>query len=415
MPKILVINGHGAKLKTKISINPTHKIITPGPAESSYIVSFENMNRHLEEMTSQAKIWPIRERGTAIQWHRYHDLAIDDIGISPLQSSFDFANFAISVLSNTTKWEHLTTPPHNVMVRGALAVKRPDNSIVILEGDELNQYLTTARTGTYSGTPIFFCDKELGKVKPMGDTTLSDIYAGIALIQEFTIPGTETIVATCSPADGQNTKRISVQTYESAIDISATPFIDVFAPKVTAPQKSQPKPSSPITPPISATPSIAPATLVQFQTDLSKILEQLSEVQQKLTKKARTNSNYQEAAFAAKLLRDNLTLRKTTFYRNPTASSLNDFKIACAKDIEKAQLIFKKHRGWHQIDPLLRKFLGVLALMTLIPAVIVSLTTKHGYRGTFFETPETDTANQVASTKQQLSTLSEAFAIKLLG
>ena len=86
---------------------------------------------------------------------------------------------------------------------------------------------------------------------------------------------------------------------------------------------------------------------------------------------------------------------------------MSDFKKACANDIEKAQLIFKKHRGWHQVDPLLRKFLGVLALMTLIPAVIVSLTTKHGYRGTFFETPETDTANQVASTKQKISTLSE--------
>jgi hypothetical protein len=412
MPKILVINGHGVKLMNKISIYRSNRMITPGPAESNYVVVFDNMERHLEEMTSQDKIWPINQNGSAIKWHRYQDIAVNDMSISPLQSSFDFTKFAHSVLSQTTQWESLTKPPHNVLEHGALAVKYADQSIVVLDKEELRKYLEQAVTHSHLGTPIFFCDKKLGKVKPMADTTLTDIFAGIARISDFTIIGTETIVMACSSADGQPSTRIVVQTNENATDIVATPFINVSAPKVTTPPK--PRPKSPVTPPMRPIPSIAPATLADFEQKFSIILAQLSMVQTKLSDRKLTNSNYEEAASAAALLCKTLTDRKNKFMENPTAPSMKDFRADCVNDIEQAQKIFKMHRGWHQIDPLIRKLLGVLALLTIIPALVVRITTKHGYLGTFFETPETDTAIQVASTLQEFSSLTEKLSTAVL-
>jgi|GEM_PF-3889611 len=39
--KLLVINGHGAKKEAKFDVNNEHAIITPGDANDSYIVSFD--------------------------------------------------------------------------------------------------------------------------------------------------------------------------------------------------------------------------------------------------------------------------------------------------------------------------------------------------------------------------------------
>ena len=107
MPKkILVINGHGAKLPQKMHINSKHGIMTPGNADSSYVVSFDNQHRHLEEMTSQGKIWPIIDgMGKTVQWHRYEETEVHDIKIYPLQSGFNFSHFANAVLNKkTTCW-----------------------------------------------------------------------------------------------------------------------------------------------------------------------------------------------------------------------------------------------------------------------------------------------------------------------
>ncbi|KTC78242.1 hypothetical protein [Legionella brunensis] len=228
MPKkVLVINGHGSKLAKKIHINAQHGIITPGNAGSSYVVSFDDKERHLEEMTSQGQIWPIvNGKGKPIQWHRYQDTDIHDITISPLQSGFKFKFFADSVLKKKTKWENLSNPAHDVLACGALAVRRSNGQIDILENEALSAYLTQGAQGTNQGVPIFFCDKNIGKVKPLGDTSLSEIYAGIALIKEFQTSGTEVIVATCSPST-EKQENIIVQTYQSPTNLTDTAFVNI--------------------------------------------------------------------------------------------------------------------------------------------------------------------------------------------
>jgi hypothetical protein len=175
--KILVINGHGSKLAKKIQINQLHGIITPGNAGNSYVTAFDDMQRHLEEVTSQGKIWPIKDgKGNDVQWHRYQDTEIHDIAISPLQKGFKFSLFADSLLKNKTKWENLSITPHDVLVNGALAVKRQNGQIDIIEGDALRIYLEGSQN-INNDVPLFFCDKAVGKVKPLGRTTLSEIYS----------------------------------------------------------------------------------------------------------------------------------------------------------------------------------------------------------------------------------------------
>lgn len=138
--------------------------------------------------------------GNKVTWHRYRETEVDEIRISPLQSSFNFTIFASNLLNNNIAWGKLTNPPHDILTRGALAVKMPNNQISILEGEHLKAYLKIGNWTLAHGKSLFFYDKELGRVKPMGGTSLSEIYTAVGLINEFqTI-----VVATCSPTNLNN-------------------------------------------------------------------------------------------------------------------------------------------------------------------------------------------------------------------
>jgi hypothetical protein len=211
MKKLLVINGHGSKLATNININQNHGIITPGDATEDYVVSFDNQYRHLEESTYKGKIWPIYSNHQKVAWQHYQNTTIPNIAITPLQPSFNFDFFANSLLTQKCPWGQLTNPSHDPLARGALAL-RTTTGIKILEGTDLSYYLKN-HTNLSDYQPIFYCDKELGKVKPMAETTLAEIYSGIDKISEFKVSGTATIVATCSPTS-TNYKQITVKTSE---------------------------------------------------------------------------------------------------------------------------------------------------------------------------------------------------------
>ncbi len=219
--KILVINGHGTKKKEKIQINKRYSLVTPGSAEDSYVLSFVDQERHLEEMTSQGKIWPITRDGQPIEWQHYQQISLHDIDISPLQHHFTLKRFATDVLDKKTRWEKLTNPSHDVLARGALAVRLSPSKITILEGQELVTYFSKLKDGQpVEGTPIFYCDKELGKIKPLGHTTLSEIYQAVGLIDEFKATGAAIVVATCSP-DATHAKSIMVQTENASLSFNS--------------------------------------------------------------------------------------------------------------------------------------------------------------------------------------------------
>ena len=259
---MLVINGHGAKKTEKIQIDQRYSIMTPGNAEDSYVLSFDNQNRHLEEMTYQNKIWPISYNNQLIEWEHYSDTSLHDINISPLQGGFNFQKFAKDLLVKKVPWGKLTQPEHDVLARGALAVRLPDSTVVILENQKLIDYLEKSEQGIVNGKPLFFCDKELGKVKPMGNTTLSEIYTAVGMIDEFKHDGAAIIVATCSP-NKNNSKSITVQTQLNSFELSTV---------VKAPQKIEKPVESEVIPP---QPPEHTLTSEQMSANAEELLNQL--------------------------------------------------------------------------------------------------------------------------------------------
>lgn len=52
---------------------------------------------------------------------------------------------------------------------------------------------------------------------------------------------------------------------------------------------------------------------------------------------------------------------------------------------------FTKHPDiWDQLRPILKGILGVIAAITIIPAIIIQVKSSRGFIGTVFETPKTN-------------------------
>lgn len=288
--KVLVINGHGAKIPNKkVKIAKNSPIITPGSASESYLTSFDNQNRHLEEATSQGKLWPVTDaEGKAVPWTQYQDETLDDIKISPLQDNFDFKKMASDLLTKgmTHDWAKLTTPAHDPIARGALAVRDTTGALKILEGAELKDYLQAAQSGSgkYAGfREVFYCDKELGKVKPMGDTSLSEINQGIEKIDEFKAIGTKTVVATCSPAADKSAKSLMVNTKAPMQDISKAVVLHQAAEPAKA-EKAEPSKSDSAKP--AATDTVAPSGQGKPKAPPADLAKYVKELEQKCGKDA---------------------------------------------------------------------------------------------------------------------------------
>lgn len=222
--RILVINGHGVKITgKKLALNPSYAIVTPGDANDSYSLGFDDQKKHLEEKTYYGEIWPLTTAGQEIAWYSYQQGEISDIQITPLKATFKLSGFFQDLLDKKTGWEKLTEPMDDPVASGAIAMRQQDGKIVLLDGDQLINFLTEYnKSGVTSAFPLFYCDKELGKVKPLGPVTLSEIYQGIQLIDEFKKEDISVVVATCSP-DGLThaIKPITVLTSQPAATFAA--------------------------------------------------------------------------------------------------------------------------------------------------------------------------------------------------
>lgn len=138
--------------------------------------------------------------------------------------------------------------------------------------------------------------------------------------------------------------------------------------------------------------------LAKQEKEFSLFVRQLSDMATSLETKY-SSTVYASASRAAMRLSHKLKLAGKTFFANPDVESFNTFKASC-KSIFASQeaQVLKEHRDiWYQIHPIFRGILGILAILTIIPAFIVAVTAKHGCAGTFFTTPET-TSGQALST-----------------
>lgn len=109
------------------------------------------------------------------------------------------------------------------------------------------------------------------------------------------------------------------------------------------------------------------------------------------------DKKYIEAAHSARQLYQALNEAQTTFFaQQPTKKHFIAFTKAISHAIDTAKPELSKHRDtWHELNPILKGFLGVIALLFLgIPALIASRTAQ-GYVGTFFSTGPTDSEEQL--------------------
>ncbi|MBL7479973.1 hypothetical protein [Legionella bononiensis] len=120
---------------------------------------------------------------------------------------------------------------------------------------------------------------------------------------------------------------------------------------------------------------------------------------------------YKKLAIAANKLKTTLENARDNFFDNaPTETSLKLFQETCSQAIKEARIEFSKHQGlWDQLHPILKGILGVIALITIIPAAIVQLQSPRGFVGTFFKTPKPDSLAKLESFEKDLSGMHNIF------
>lgn len=102
---------------------------------------------------------------------------------------------------------------------------------------------------------------------------------------------------------------------------------------------------------------------------------------------------------AAETLREKLQEAKQNYLNNKIGP--DELQTKCKAAVLEARPIFAAHRGWHKLNNTLRQFLGILAALTIIPALAVAFSTK-GYSQTFFKTPKTDAETKLDDFEKKL-------------
>ena len=120
---------------------------------------------------------------------------------------------------------------------------------------------------------------------------------------------------------------------------------------------------------------------------------------------------YSKTGDVAKTLIQELTDAGKAFFANPDKASATVFQDACHAAIGAAEGEFKKNRSpgsisyWNELNPILKGIIGILALLTVIPAVIISATSTHGYAKTFFAKCPTDSWEKLHAFEKRLEQL----------
>lgn len=142
--------------------------------------------------------------------------------------------------------------------------------------------------------------------------------------------------------------------------------------------------------------------LQQEQSQFNMLLEQLKVKTQELINRGNQHGLHikrcHEAKIAAEKLIATLEQASRQFFENKISiATYHVFNKHCKDAIIEARAEFQNHRGWlHRLHPILKGFIGVLAVLTVIPALIVQCTTQNGYLGTFFSMPKTDASEKLA-------------------
>jgi len=154
-------------------------------------------------------------------------------------------------------------------------------------------------------------------------------------------------------------------------------------------------------------------SLQSAKTIFDDALKALKQKTQELIDKGTESSenfdpNYKEAKEAAKKMIQTLESSADAFFKAPNASQFQAFKKSCKKAVHEGQQELSKHRHtWDSMAPWIRVVLGVVALLTVLPALGVAIAAPKGLHGTFFGQEKTDSAQKLESFQEKLDDVEE--------
>lgn len=130
--------------------------------------------------------------------------------------------------------------------------------------------------------------------------------------------------------------------------------------------------------------------LVANKTVYFELLTQLDAINKHLEHKyAQYPVRYKQAHETVSTLYSNLYQRGTSFFNSPNQITLNQLRAACQL-YAPVKKILHTHRGlWNEVHPIIKSILGVLAILTVLPGIIVNFTAVEGLKGAFFSSPKT--------------------------
>lgn len=129
-------------------------------------------------------------------------------------------------------------------------------------------------------------------------------------------------------------------------------------------------------------------TVDQCKEKFDKLMHNLKKFHAEVHNNYIESPNQYEKAFETSLKLNHILLNAgDRFFKKPTNSSLKEFQKICDKELHTANKEFEKHSGlWSKLHPFIKDILGVIAALTVIPALIIEGNSPHGFRKTFFST-----------------------------
>lgn len=113
-------------------------------------------------------------------------------------------------------------------------------------------------------------------------------------------------------------------------------------------------------------------------------------------------------------LYDQLKRAGDAFFTAPISpDSVKQFEQQCTAALNAAKPVLSANEGWYGYPLFIRAILGILAALTVIPAIIVQATTYEGYIGTFFKHHENNPFHRFVSDFGELSDkLTDALTVR---
>ncbi len=196
MTSRFVINGHGINLNHAFKLSQS-RVISPSPLHSPYILKVER-ETPLEPAFKQGKLYPV-ESG---QWTHYDSSKLTpNVFITPWGHEETILLFERAVLDDDL-WSTIDGQYGSIFERDPdLFMIIKENGIKkVLQGDALFDYMFDALTMNFFGweflddEPLFIASPHLGKIKPLGYTTLQEVVTEV----EHHFGKSDFFVATCN-------------------------------------------------------------------------------------------------------------------------------------------------------------------------------------------------------------------------